>query len=323
MTPRPHADIDARDHQPVMAQDVVDGLAVENGKIYVDATFGRGGYSELMLGFDRTRVFGIDRDPEAVAAGHEFEKRFPGRFAMIAGTFGDMADLLIQAGARHVDGVAFDLGVSSPQLDTAERGFSFRLDGPLDMRMGDTGPTAADIVNTTDETKLANIIYNYGEEKASRRIAKAIVNRRKTQKFTRTLELAELVASVVPRTGETHPATRTFQALRIAVNDELGELERGLAAAEHILAHDGRLAVVTFHSLEDRIVKNFLRTKAGRTPQGSRHRPHNGITEKPTFHLLSSKAILPSDREVKQNPRARSAKLRIAIRVRDEVPHAA
>jgi 16S rRNA (cytosine1402-N4)-methyltransferase len=325
MTPRPAAD--TREHQPVMAQDVIEGMAVQNGKTYVDATFGRGGYSELMLGFDRTRVIGIDRDPDAVAAGRTFEKRFGARFTMVPGAFGDMAALLRDIDINGVDGIAFDLGVSSPQLDTAERGFSFRLDGPLDMRMGDHGPTAADIVNDTDETKLAHILYTYGEERASRRIAKAIVARRKTEKFSRTVELADLVESVLPRQkgpgGDTHPATRTFQALRIAVNDELGELERGLVAAEAILNHDGYLAVVTFHSLEDRIVKNFLREKAGRMPAGSRHRPAAAKGPAPTFRLVSVKAILPSAAEVKHNPRARSAKLRLAVRIRDKVPHAA
>ncbi len=310
------------EHQPVMAQQVVDGLALQNNKTYVDATFGRGGYAELMLGLEKTNVIGIDRDPEAVAVGKTFEQRFPGRFKMIEGAFGDMADLLAAIGHAQVDGVAFDLGVSSPQLDTAARGFSFRLDGPLDMRMSASGETAADIVNGKTEKDLADIIYRYGEERASRRIAKAIVEKRRTQKFARTIELADLVASIVPRTGDTHPATKTFQALRIAVNDELGELERGLAAAETVLADKGRLAVVTFHSLEDRIVKNFLREKSGRVPMGSRHRPSHGQALQNVFKMVSTKAILPSDHETKINPRARSAKLRLAERVR-EVSHAA
>jgi 16S rRNA (cytosine1402-N4)-methyltransferase len=305
------------EHQPVMAQQVVDGLALQNNKLYVDATFGRGGYSELMLGLEKTQVIGIDRDPEAVSTGKLFEQRFPGRFRMVEGTFGEMKELLAAIDVHEVDGVAFDLGVSSPQLDTAERGFSFRLDGPLDMRMSASGETAADLVNTYPEQELADIIYRYGEERASRRIAKVIVAKRKEQKFTRTLELAELVASVVPRTGDTHPATKTFQALRIAVNDELGELEHGLAAAEQVLAEKGRLAVVTFHSLEDRIVKNFLREKSGRNPQGSRHRPSHAATIEPSFKMVSNKAVLPTPQEMKLNPRSRSAKLRIAERITD------
>src|SRR5690606_13187194 len=201
------------EHQPVMAQQVVDGLSLQNEKIYVDATFGRGGYAELMLGQQKTQVIGIDRDPEAVAVGKTFEQRFPGRFKMLEGAFGDMTDLLAEIGIQQVDGIAFDLGVSSPQLDTAARGFSFRQDGPLDMRMSASGETAADLVNSADERELADIIYRYGEERASRKIAKAIVQQRKEKPFARTLELADLVAKIVPRTGDTHPATKTFQAL--------------------------------------------------------------------------------------------------------------
>jgi len=208
--------------------------------------------------------------------------------------------------------------VSSMQLDEAERGFSFMRDGPLDMRMGDEGETAADIVNTASEKDLADIIYTYGEEHNSRKIAKAIVTKRSTQKITRTTELAELIASVVPKRDETHPATKTFQALRIAVNDELGELEKGLAAAEKLLAPKGRLAVVTFHSLEDRIVKNYLRLHSGRVSQGSRHRPMVGVKEMATFKMIKTKPIAPSEEEIHRNPRARSAKLRLAERTGEE-----
>lgn len=303
------------EHIPVLAQEVLKGIAPKKNEIYVDATFGRGGYSELMLKAADCRVIGIDRDPTAVSVGKEFEKRYPHRFQMLKGNFSQMKELLAGIDVKKVHGITFDVGVSSPQLDVAERGFSFRNDGPLDMRMGDEGETAADIVNNASEKDLADIIYTYGEEHASRKIACAIVTRRQERKFARTRELAELIASVVPKRDETHPATKTFQALRIAVNDELGELEKGLAAAEKLLAPKGRLAVVTFHSLEDRIVKNYLRLHSGRLSQGSRHRPMVGIKEMATFKLIKTKPMTPSEEEMKNNPRARSAKLRLAERL--------
>lgn len=309
-------------HLPVLVNEVVEGLALQANGIYVDATFGRGGYTKAMLESADCRVIGIDRDPEAVAVGREFEKRYPDRFTILQGPFSRIEAMLRDVQVTQVNGIAFDLGVSSPQLDTAERGFSFRLDGPLDMRMSADGPSAADLVNTLGEEELANIIYQYGEERASRKIAKAIVFDRKTKKFTRTLELAQLIERITPRRDETHPATKTFQALRIAVNGELDELEQGLAASEAILAHNGRLAVVTFHSLEDRIVKNFLKEKTGRVSRGSRHLPDVSVAQDASFELINSKAIAPGKDELSRNPRARSSKLRVARRVR-EVAHAA
>lgn len=308
-------------HISVLLNEVVEGLAVHDNGVYVDATFGRGGYTKAILDAANCMVYGIDRDPEAVAVGYEFEKEYPNRFKILKGPFSDIQVLLNDVNVTEVDGIAFDLGVSSPQLDTAERGFSFRFDGPLDMRMGDEGETAADIVNFTEEDDLANLIYKYGEERASRKIAKAIVMQRKEQKFTRTLELAQLIEKIMPR-GDTHAATKTFQALRIAVNAELEELEQGLAASEELLADKGRLAVVTFHSLEDRIVKNFLKEKAGKVSRGSRHMPDISVHTNASFQLINNKAIAATREETKENPRSRSAKLRVAERIR-EVSHAA
>ncbi|MDB5478633.1 MAG: S-adenosyl-methyltransferase mraW [Alphaproteobacteria bacterium] len=309
-------------HIPVLLNEVIEGLAPQPNKIYIDATFGRGGYSKAILEAADCRVIGIDRDPEAIATGHEFEKTYQGRFKILSGPFSQIQILLHDAQVFHVHGIAFDLGVSSPQLDNATRGFSFRFDGPLDMRMSQEGESAADIVNDTDENDLANIIYQYGEERASRRIAKAIVEQRKIQKFSRTLELAQLIEKIMPRRDETHPATKTFQALRIAVNGELDELQQGLEGAEELLHDKGRLAVVTFHSLEDRIVKNFLRDRAGKNARGSRHKPDLGVQNAATFHLINSKAVTPSRDETQRNARSRSAKLRVAERI-GEVPHAA
>ena len=241
---------------------------------------------------------------------------YPGRLHLIEGRFGDMDRLLAERNVTLVDGIALDIGVSSPQLDEAERGFSFRADGPLDMRMGRDGPTAADIVNETDETALADIIWRLGEERKSRRVAHAIVEARKASPISRTLELAEIVRRAVPKSRDgIDPATRTFQALRIHVNDELGELDRALAAAERLLAPGGRLAVVAFHSLEDRRVKAFLRSRAGSSPRVSRHLPvAREEGRAPTFTLLKTGAIKPSSEETAANPRARSARLRGAER---------
>lgn len=313
----------APSHLPVLVKEVVEGLAPKANHIYVDATFGRGGYTKAILDAADCKVIGIDRDPEAVAVGREFEARYPGRFQILQGPFSEIAELLENAAIGKVDGIAFDLGVSSPQLDDAARGFSFRNDGPLDMRMSLEGESAADIVNNAGEQELANIIYQYGEERASRRIAKAIVEQRKVQKFTRTLELAQLIEKVIPRRGEdTHPATKTFQALRIAVNGELDELQQALAASTELLADKGRLAVVTFHSLEDRIVKTFFRDKAGKNARGSRHKPEIVIHNKASLVLVNNKAIAPTVEETRRNPRARSAKLRVAERI-EEGRHAA
>lgn len=308
MTPAPHI--------PVLLAEVIAALALRDGGVYVDGTFGAGGYSRAILSATTCRVWAIDRDPTAVARGRTLEDSQGGRFTMIEGRFGDMDELLRQQGVNQVDGIALDIGVSSMQIDQPERGFSFAKDGPLDMRMETKGPSAADMVNDTPEGDLANIIYRYGEERLSRRVAKAIVEARRLKRFERTGELAELIRRVVPRSGDgIDPATRTFQALRIAVNDELGELERGLEAAERLLAPGGRLAVVTFHSLEDRVVKGFLKARAGEASRPSRHVPQaQGTGPAASFALLSRKAVAAGQEEARANPRARSAKLRAAIR---------
>ena len=294
-------------HVSVLRDEVVEALDPKPGETIVDGTFGAGGYTRAILARG-ARVVAFDRDPSAA----RFANDLPAdRFRLIRDRFSTFD--------RHVpscDGVTFDLGVSSMQLDEAERGFSFMRDGPLDMRMGADGQTAADIVNTADHTELARIIYVYGDERQSRRIASAILRRRETEPFTRTLDLAEVVERALGgrKGAKVHPATRTFQALRIAVNEELTELEEGLVAAERALAPGGRLAVVTFHSLEDRIVKAFFTERAGRTPGGSRHLPPKLAGRAPSFSMIFNGANGPSDEEVAANPRARSAKLRAASR---------
>ena len=301
-------------HIPVMAREVVDALQPRDGGRYLDGTFGAGGYTTAMLDRADCQVIAIDRDPDAIAAGQVLAERYAPRLRLIEGRFGDMADLLSAEGVEDVDGVALDLGVSSMQFDQADRGFSFRASGPLDMRMEKSGASAADLVNEADETELADVIWRYGEERRSRRVARAIVEARRTKRIDTTGELAEIVRRAVgPQSrDESDPATRTFQALRIAVNDELGELERGLAAAEQVLAPGGRLAVVSFHSLEDRAVKEFVRARAGRTPGPSRHAPPRAGQQDATLRDLTRKPMVPSDAEIAANPRARSARLRVA-----------
>ncbi|MDH5748282.1 MAG: 16S rRNA (cytosine(1402)-N(4))-methyltransferase RsmH [Rhodospirillales bacterium] len=305
------------EHVPVMLDEVLEVLAPRDGATYVDATFGAGGYSKALLESAACAVFGIDRDPAAIKRGAVLQSRYPGRLTVLTGCFGDMADILDREGVAKVDGVAFDLGVSSPQIDDPERGFSFRYDGPLDMRMGNDGLSAADVVNHTEENELADIIYNFGEERASRRIAHAIVEGRSKSPLTRTGQLADLIRGVVSRSRDgIDPATRTFQALRIYVNNELGELDHGLAAAEKVLGPGGRLAVVSFHSLEDRRVKEFLRLRSGGAPHASRHMPMAETNPPaPTFRLLRRGALKPSPKETAANPRARSARLRAAERI--------
>ncbi|HTH97757.1 MAG TPA: 16S rRNA (cytosine(1402)-N(4))-methyltransferase RsmH [Stellaceae bacterium] len=303
-------------HIPVLLDDVVLALAPRAGQTVLDGTFGRGGYTRALLEAAPCRVVGIDRDPTAIAAGRTLAPQFGGRLTLVEGRFGDMIDLLASAGISRIDGVTLDLGVSSPQLDDAARGFSFRFDGPLDMRMGSEGPDAASVVNTLPETELANIIWRYGEERMSRRVAGAIVAARREALIERTSELAQIVRRVVPASRDgIDPATRTFQALRIYVNDELGELDRGLAAAEKLLPEGGRLAIVSFHSLEDRVVKTFLRERSDAAPQGSRHQPGSSANRRePSFRLIARKPVVPSAAEAARNPRARSAKLRVAER---------
>jgi 16S rRNA (cytosine1402-N4)-methyltransferase len=300
-------------HVPVLAAEVLQVLAPKDGRLYVDGTFGGGGYSRRLLEAAACRVVAIDRDPAAVAEGAALLNEFPGRLTLIEGRFGEMERLLAPLEAESVDGVALDLGVSSVQLDRPERGFSFRADGPLDMRMGGNGPSAADLVNSLPEEQLARLIRDLGEERFARRVARSIVAARAKKPITRTGELAALIRAAVPSDGGIDPATRTFQALRIAVNDELGELDRGLAAAERLLAAGGRLAVVSFHSLEDRRVKEFLRARSGSAPRASRHLPPTA-GKAPSFRLLGKKPIAPGAAEVARNPRARSARLRAAER---------
>ncbi|MBM7068451.1 16S rRNA (cytosine(1402)-N(4))-methyltransferase RsmH [Actibacterium sp. 188UL27-1] len=293
-------------HLPVLIDPLIAGVSPVAG-IWVDGTFGAGGYARRLLLAGADQVLGIDQDPSAISAAAPMVSDFDGRLQIVQSRFSDMADIP----QGPVDGVVLDLGVSSMQLDEAERGFSFMRDGPLDMRMSQNGPSAADLVNTATEGQLADILYHFGEERASRRIARAIVAGRP---YHTTLALAETVAGCLPRPkpGQVHPATRSFQAIRIAVNDEFGELIKGLEAAEQVLKPGGKLAIVTFHSLEDRVVKRFIAARAGRKG-GSRHAPE--VAETPaTLTPLSRKAIAPTDEEVAANPRARSAKLRIAVR---------
>jgi 16S rRNA (cytosine1402-N4)-methyltransferase len=304
-------------HLPVLRDEVVAALAPRDGAVYVDGTFGGGGYSEALLAAAECAVIGIDRDPEAIRRGAALKARHGGRLTLIEGRFGEMAEHIQGLGIAAVDGVALDLGVSSPQLDQPERGFSFREDGPLDMRMAASGETAADLVNTLPEKELADLIWRYGEERHARRVARAIGETRGTAHITRTTELADLVRRIVPRSPDgIDPATRTFQALRIAVNDELGELERGLGAAETVLKIGGRLAVVSFHSLEDRAVKTFLAARSGTGAGVSRHAPADPKRRLgPSFRLLSRRPIRPSEAELQRNARARSARLRAAERL--------
>ncbi len=303
-------------HVPVMLRDVLDCLAPKDGGIYVDGTFGAGGYTRAILEEADCKVYAIDRDPEALARGRVIEKEFGGRLTLVEGCFGDMEALLHERGVAAVDGVALDVGVSSMQLDQAERGFSFMADGPLDMRMASAGPSAADVVNECEETELARIIFIYGEEKKSRAVARAIVQARGKEKITRTGELAEIVSRAVGGRGASriHPATRTFQALRIFVNDELRELARGLSGAENLLREGGRLAVVAFHSLEDRIVKKFLAERSSAQRAVSRHMPLPEEGAPASFSLLFRGARAASEAEAQDNPRARSAKLRAGVR---------
>ncbi|MBM3564707.1 MAG: 16S rRNA (cytosine(1402)-N(4))-methyltransferase RsmH [Alphaproteobacteria bacterium] len=303
-------------HIPVMLGEVLAALVPRDGAVYVDATFGAGGYAAAILGAARCAVYGIDRDPHARAAARPLLERFAGRLSLLAGSFGDMTRLLAEAGVESVDGIAFDLGVSSMQLDDPARGFSFRADGPLDMRMDDASdrPSAADIVNRLPEADLAAVIRELGEERFAGRVARAIVQTRARAPFARTSELAETVRRAVPRSKDgIDPATRTFQALRIHVNDELGEIKRGLKAAEAALTDGGRLAVVSFHSLEDRIVKTFLTERSGRSARPSRHLPAQPAARLPTFRLIHG-VRKPTPEESAANPRARSARLRAAER---------
>jgi 16S rRNA (cytosine1402-N4)-methyltransferase len=299
-------------HVPVMLPEVLGMLAPRAGGIYLDGTFGGGGYARAILDAAPCTLWAIDRDPDAIARGATLAARFPGRLHLVHGQFGSMLDLLAERGVTALDGVVLDVGVSSYQIDDPARGFSFRGDGPLDMRMGRAGLTAADLVNSLPERELADLLFELGEERASRRIARAIVAARAEAPIDTTARLAAIIRGVLPpdRSG-IDPATRSFQALRIRVNDELGEIERGLDQASRLLAPGGRLIVVSFHSLEDRIVKRFMGDAAGRAPSPSRHDPR-GLARRaaPRFRLLTMRPVRPGALEIAANPRARSARLR-------------
>lgn len=305
----------ASGHKPVMMDEVLTWLAPQDGDVIVDGTFGGGGYTRAILEAAECTVMAIDRDLDAILRAEKLALE-TSRLTPLLGRFGEMDALVVSAGHKLVDGIVLDIGVSSFQIDEGERGFSFMKDGPLDMRMGAAGPTAADVVNTMSERDLSNIIFRLGEEKQARRIARHIIQRRAQQPFETTSGLAEAVEVAVGgrRGARTHPATLTFQAIRMYVNDELGELACALCAAERLLRPGGRLVIVAFHSLEDRMVKQWLRDRAGKQGGGSRHMPLAAKGPEPTFELAVSKAVVPSDKEVEGNPRARSAKLRAAIR---------
>ncbi len=303
-------------HIPVMLAEVLESLSPQSGKTYVDGTFGAGGYSRAILSTANCTVYGIDRDPDAVKIGKELAKENP-HFHILEGNFSQMDALLEGQNVRHVDGVVLDLGVSSMQLDQADRGFSFQKEGPLDMRMEQQGETAAHLLNTLPEKEIAHIIWYYGDEPKSRSIARAIVNHRTKAPFINTLDLTKIIHAICKRHPgqKIDPATKTFQAIRIYVNKEMEALEQGLVAAEKILKEDGRLVVVAFHSLEDRRAKTFLQLRSGKKPGTSRHQLTPVTEEKsPTFRFIEKKAIAPRDAEVRLNPRARSAKLRWAVR---------
>lgn len=301
-------------HIPVMLTEVLTALSPEAGKTYVDATFGNGGYSEALLKAADCKVIAIDRDPNVKPRADEMKALYGNRFDFRAGCFGDIAELI----DFPVDGIVFDIGVSSMQIDQAERGFSYSKDAALDMRMSCNGTSAADIVNSYSEKELADLIYRFGEERKSRQIAAKIVAARKVEPIATTKQLAEIIYQVIfKKPGQPDPATRTFQALRIAVNDELGELERGLDNGLKILKDGGRMVVVTFHSLEDRIVKNFFKQKAGKDTNVSRYLPQKNSDENKELSFCS-KAVLPTELEIENNSRAHSAKLRYAIKINKE-----
>lgn len=311
-------------HIPVLLPEVLAALAPIEGKVFIDGTFGAGGYSRALLDAGALLVLALDRDPTAIAAGQELVSQVGPRLRLVETTFGCLEDAAREAGLDAVDGVVLDIGVSSMQIDEAARGFSFQSEGPLDMRMSLSGESAADFVNAAPEAEIARVLYELGEERRSRAIARAIVRAREAAPISTTARLAEIVSRAVGgRRGEDrHPATQTFQALRIHVNDELGELKRALRGAESILQPGGRLVVVSFHSLEDRIVKQFITARSGRLPQGSRHLPPQSVKfSEPSFRILNPRPLTPQKGELDANPRARSARLRAAVRT-SAPPHA-
>lgn len=307
-------------HIPVLLDEVVHYMAPKDGEVYVDGTFGAGGYSRALLEAANCKVYAIDRDPSVQVFADALKEEFPERIELILGNFGEMRALLKQRNIEHVHGIMLDVGVSSMQLDQAERGFSFQQDGPLDMRMGPDAGDAVWMVNHMDEQALADIIYQYGGERKSRKVAKAIVAARAEEEIITTKQLADIVRKVVKGAKDKiDPATRTFQAIRIWVNDELGELSRALESSEEMLMPQGRLVVVSFHSLEDAMVKRFMREKSGRTQGVSRHTPMAQSTDIPSvFSSITNKAIKPSDEEVQRNVRARSARLRAVMKLNNQ-----
>ncbi|MDX1974169.1 MAG: 16S rRNA (cytosine(1402)-N(4))-methyltransferase RsmH [Rickettsiales bacterium] len=304
------------EHAPVMLHEMIDWLNPKDSGTYIDGTFGAGGYSRAILSSANCRVFAIDRDPSTRRFAEKLEQEFPGRFIWLLGNFSDMCSLVAIHGVRMVDGIVLDLGVSSMQLDQADRGFSFRQDGPLDMRMSQQGISVADIVNQLDERELADILYQFGEEKQSRRIAKAIIAARGTAPIATTRQLAEIIRSTlgIKPGSKVDPATRSFQALRIHVNQELDSIEGGLKEAETLLAPGGKLVVVTFHSLEDRIAKQFIYSRCGRSGEPSRHMPQQHGQEAPAFFMPQPAKKKASALEVEHNPRSRSATMRMMER---------
>ena len=313
------------EHIPVLLNEVIEFLDPQDNHVYVDGTFGRGGYSTAILDkASKSKVIGIDQDPEAIEYAQPIIAKYDGRLQVLQGKFGDMIELLNEQNIAEVDSIVLDIGISSPQIDNPERGFSFQKEAKLDMRMSKSGESAYDIVNNYDEEDLANIIYVFGEEHFSRRIARKIVAERIKKPITTTTELASIIRSVVPKGKKAiDPSTKTFQALRIKVNDELGELERALVASERLLKENGKLAIVTFHSLEDRIVKLYLKNTSETRNNYNRHVPmFNEAIVLPKFKVINKKGYTASDEEIRANPRSRSARLRTAIRInKHEVNH--
>lgn len=303
-------------HKPVMLSEMLEWLEPKDNGIYVDGTFGAGGYSRAILSAADCHVYAIDRDPSTKQFAETLEREFPGRFVWLLGNFADMCSLVSMHGVSAVDGIVLDLGVSSMQIDQPDRGFSFKNDGPLDMRMGEGGISAADVINEASESELADIFYYYGEEKAARPIARAIVTARGETPITRTSQLANIIRGVVGgKHSKTDPATRSFQGLRIHINQEFEAIERGLKAAESMLAPGGKLVVVTFHSLEDRLVKRYYHSRCGRLGEESRHVPRHAEQKAlPHFFLPKPEKRTASDSETAENPRSRSATMRMMIK---------
>jgi 16S rRNA (cytosine1402-N4)-methyltransferase len=306
--------VTSESHNPVMLKEVIHYMDPKDGEIFVDGTFGAGGYTKGLLKTSKCNVYAIDRDPDVIAFVEKIAEK--DRLCFINGNFSDMENLIKYQGVEEVDGIVLDIGVSSMQLDTDARGFSFMREGPLDMRMSKSGRSAKDLINNGDEREIANIIYEFGEEHLSRKIARKIVIEREKEEITTTTKLRDIVHSVYPKKHwKIDPATKTFQAIRIWVNDELTELKKALEAAERLLKKGGRLVIVSFHSLEDQMVKKFFNEKSGNIPGVSRYIPVTNTGHKPVFKLLTKHAVKPSEEEVSNNQRARSARLRAVVKI--------